>query len=140
MTKCWGSLGACCLTDTPRGLQPHGFSAHRPSHCRDSPKAQVALSLGILSQTPADPSNPVWYAIHPATATATATVTPTATATLQPTPTPNNPYSFQNATLVLNDPLLDNSQGNQWSLSTVPQANCQFGVAGLHCAAIVPTL
>src|SRR5260370_2153432 len=30
------------LTDTPQGLKPYGFSVHRPSHRRDSPKALSA--------------------------------------------------------------------------------------------------
>lgn len=39
----------------------------------------AALGLGVLSQVPADPSNPIWGALHSPTATATATESPTAT-------------------------------------------------------------
>lgn len=96
----------------------------------------VVLSVGILSQGPEDPSNPVWYAFHHATATPTSMLSPS------PTPTPNNPYKFQNATLIMaDDPMVDNSQGNQWAFYTRTSAvtklpiGCMFERAGLHCLA-----
>jgi len=60
----------------------------------------VALSLGLLSQVPEDPSNPVWAAFHPATPTATAiptdTPAPPTPTPIPPTPTPTQREIFQN--------------------------------------------
>jgi hypothetical protein len=84
-----------------------------------------ALCLGVLAVVP---GNPVSQAFNSPSAIPTSTPVP-------PTSTPNNPYGVLDASLVLDDPLVDNSLGNQWSLPSDPAANCSFGSGGLHCFA-----
>lgn len=63
-----------------------------------------------------------------------ATTVPTATAT----PDPNkNPYAPGTGTLVVNDPMQDNSKGYEWNESTTPltgggSQTCQFNTAAYH--------
>jgi hypothetical protein len=91
----------------------------------------VTLSAGILSQVPEGTSNPVWYAFHHTASTPTSMPSPS------PTPTPNNPYNFQNATLIMaDDPMVDDSHGNQWLVRmSNPNIGCMFEITGLHCLA-----
>jgi hypothetical protein len=60
-----------------------------------------------------------------ANAQSTATARSTPTSGITPTPTSTNPYG---GTLVLNDPLVDNSQGHQWYTSS----SCQFTNSAYH--------
>jgi hypothetical protein len=67
------------------------------------------------------------------------TNTPTATAKPQPTPTPDltkNPYPPGTGTLLVNDPMQDNSKGNEWDESTTPITGgsevCQFNNGAYH--------
>ncbi len=68
-------------------------------------------------------------------ATAQANTNATATAQANPTPPPSpssNPYPPNTGTLVLNDPLVDNSKGYQWEQGTNSNnATCQFTANGL---------
>ena len=93
-----------------------GFSGNGPlAFFGPTPTAGAAATTAITGGRPSP--------------TAGATSTPTAppTATLTPTPDPNaNPYTPSMGTLVLNDPLVDNSQGHQWDVDSNSGNACQF--------------
>ena len=92
----------------------------------DKTNTPILLSPSVATATPA-PGN---------TATSVATTAPTATPTLVPTATPtigsSNPYT-QGGTLVLNDPLVNNSQGYAWREGTNSLgASCAFSNGGYY--------
>jgi hypothetical protein len=72
--------------------------------------------------------------------TTTSQATPKATSRPAPTPTPDltkNPYPPGTGTLVVNDPMQDNSKGNEWDESTTPITGggseiCQFNNGAYH--------
>ena len=102
----------------------------------------IAASVGLFFTV-----RPTQTASSPATSTATASpqVTPSAaTASPQVTPTTQvnatatfiaqnrNPYPPYTGTLVLNDPLSDNSRGYQWGEGTDNTGGCQFTGGAYH--------
>jgi hypothetical protein len=104
----------------------------------------LAIGLGVLSQTPEDPSNPIWFAFH--SSVATATPTPTATlapiATLiPPTPTQTQSQKYQalyndltsNRPASVSYSLLANTGTNaNWEQSAYSNKTCSFTPGPYH--------
>lgn len=78
----------------------------------------------------------------PTTTQATATqAAPTPTPTIDPVTSPNNPYPPNKGTLVMDDPLKDNTSGHSWTLENTPLlSSCYFQNQTYHAADSLGTL
>jgi len=122
-----GSLGAVLLL-----TRQHGSTANVPA-------GQLKIAATANAATTAAQNNTGVNATAQANANSTvqANTNVNATATAQANPTsppvsPSNPYPPNVGTLVLNDPLVDNSKGYQWDQGTNSNnATCQFTANGL---------